>query len=131
MPRHFPFQLPHRVFLRSARAFHANCGLLRQCWICSKGSSGFPDGVFHASGKRVSHCRKASSVRRKSLFRVAGKPLWQRGRARSTPPLRLYHVAVYCISTDYIIPSKLRYSRSGTLSGAKRRVYKTYDGKIF
>lgn len=75
MPRHFPFRLPQCVFLRSARAFHANCGLLRQCWICRKGSSGVPDGVFRVSVKRVSHCRKASSVRRKSLFRNDAKML--------------------------------------------------------
>lgn len=75
MLRHFPFRLPQRVFLRSARAFHANCGLFR---MCRKGSSGVPDGVFRVSGKRVSHCRKASSVRRKSLFRNDVEMLSQR-----------------------------------------------------
>lgn len=75
MPRHFPFRLPQRVFLRSARAFHANCGLFRMCRICKKGSSGVPYGVFRVSVKRVSHCRKASSVRRKSLFRNGAKML--------------------------------------------------------
>ncbi len=78
MLRHFPFRLPQCVFLRSARAFHANCGLFRMCRMCRKGSSGVPDGVFRVSVKRVSHCRKASSVRRKSLFRNDVEMLSQR-----------------------------------------------------
>lgn len=78
MPRHFPFRLPHSVFLRSARAFHANCGLFRMCRICRKGSSGIPYGVFRVSGKRVSHCRKASFAGRESLFRNGAKMLSQR-----------------------------------------------------
>ncbi len=78
MPRHFPFRLPQCVFLRSARAFHANCGLFRMFRMFRKGSSGVPDGVFRVSGKRVSHCRKASSVRRKSLFRNDVEMLSQR-----------------------------------------------------